>query len=145
MHTVENVTGRLVEVRVAAPLTLDEVKQFVREHQAAIARIPERYVGVVDLFHADVFPVDVAQSLIELMSGMASRVERTAFLVGESAVFAMQIERVIRNAANPNRRAFRDPGDLRKWLAEILTATEAARLGEFLSHSGSIGRKERHG
>ena len=71
--------------------------------------------------------------------------ERTAFLVGESAVFAMQIERVIRNAANPNRRAFRDPGDLRKWLAEILTATEAARLGEFLSHSGSIGRKESHG
>jgi hypothetical protein len=145
MHTVENVTGRLVEVRVAAPLSLDEVKQFVREHQAAIARIPERYIGVVDLFHADVFPVDVAQSLIELMSGMASRVERTAFLVGESAVFAMQIERLIRNAANPNRRAFRDPGDLRNWLTEILTPTEAARLGEFLSRSGSIGRKESHG
>ena len=138
MHTVENVTGRLVEVRVATPLTLDEVGRFVREHQAVIARIPERYIGVVDLFQADVFPVDVAQSLIQLMSGMAARVERTAFLVGESAVFALQIERVIRNAANPNRRAFRDPGDLKKWLGEILTPGELARLDEFLDRPGRL-------
>lgn len=136
MHTVENVAGRLVEVRVATPLTLEEVQQFVREHQTVAHRIPEKYVGVVDLLHADVFPADVAQRLIQLLSAMADRVERSAFLIGESAVLALQVERVIRNAANPNRRAFRDPQQLRQWLEEILTRTERNRLAEFLDHRG---------
>lgn len=139
MHTVENVTGRLVEVRVATPLTLAEVQQFVGEHQTAISRIPGRYVGAVDLLHADVLPADVAQRLIQLLSVMADRVERTAFLIGESAVFALQIERVIRNAANPNRKAFRDPLELSRWLGEILTPLESSRLDQFLDHQGELG------
>jgi hypothetical protein len=136
MHTVENVAGRLVEVRVATPLTMEEVQQFVREHQTVANRIPEKYIGVVDLLHADVFPADVAQRLIQLLSAMADRVERSAFLIGESAVLALQVERVIRNAANPNRKAFRDPQQLRQWLEEILTRTERSRLAEFLDHRG---------
>jgi hypothetical protein len=135
MHTVQNVTGKLVEVRVATPLTLEEVKQFVREHETVINRIPERYVGVVDLLQADVLPADVAQSLIQLLSVMAERVERTAFLIGESAVFSLQIERVLRNAANPNRKAFRDPAQLNQWLGESLTPTERTRLSQFLEAS----------
>lgn len=139
MHTVQNVTGKLVEVRVATPLTLEEVKQFVREHETVINRIPERYVGVVDLLHADVLPADVAQSLIQLLSVMADRVERTAFLIGESAVFSLQIERVLRNAANSNRKAFRDPVLLGQWLGESLTPTERTRLSQFLESRGVIG------
>lgn len=139
MHTVQNVTGRLVEVRVATPLTLEEIQQFIREHQTAISRIPERYVGVVDLLHADIFPADVTQRLIQLLSVMADRVERSAFLIGESAVLSLQIERVIRNAANPNRRAFRDPDQLSRWLGEILTPAEISRLDQFLDHRGKIG------
>jgi len=139
MHTVQNVTGRLVEVRVASPLTLEEVQQFIHAHQVAISRIPERYVGVVDLLHADTFPVEVAQSLIQLLSAVADRVERTAFLIGESAIFSLQIERVLRNAANPNRKAFRDPAQLARWLAEILTPTEQLRLEQFLERRGEIG------
>jgi hypothetical protein len=138
MHTVQNVTGRLVEVRVASPLTLEEVQQFVREHQEAVRHIPDRYVGVVDLLHARTFPAEVAESMIKLLSAMADRVERTAFLIGESAVFALQIERVLRAAANPNRKAFRDPGELVPWLAEVLTPDESARLSEFLNGSGAI-------
>ena len=29
MHKIQNIAGRLVEVRVTPPLTLDEIKQFV--------------------------------------------------------------------------------------------------------------------
>jgi hypothetical protein len=132
MHTVQNVAGRLVEVRVASPLTLEEVQQLVREHQATISRIPDRYVGVVDLLHARTFPAEVAESMVKLLSSVAGRVERTAFLIGESAVFALQIERVLRQAENPNRKAFRDPGELGRWLGEILTPEEHARLAQFL-------------
>lgn len=139
MHTVQNVTGKLVEVRVASPLTLEEIQQFVREHQTVINRIPERYVGVVDLLHADVFPADVAQRLIQMLSVVADRVERSAFLIGESALLALQVERVIRNAANPNRKAFRDPDELGRWLGEVLTPLERSRLVGFLAHRGEIG------
>ncbi|HBL28895.1 MAG TPA: hypothetical protein DD490_18835 [Acidobacteria bacterium] len=138
MHTVQNVTGRLVEVRVASPLTLEEVQKFTNELRLVISRIPERYIGVVDLLHADTFPVDVAQGLIQLLSAMSDRVERTAFLIGESAIFSLQIERVLRNAANPNRKAFRDPLPLGKWLEEILTQNEHTRLELFLERRGEI-------
>lgn len=132
MHKVDNVTGRLVEVRVAPPLTLEEVESFVDELRTTINRIPDRYVGVVDLHKADVFPVEVAQALIALLSRMADRVERTAFLIGESAVFALQIERVIRRSVNPNRKAFRDAASLEAWLGEVLTDRERERLAELL-------------
>ena len=132
MHKIQTIAGRLVEVRVTPPLTLEEIQQFVEEHKATVSRIPDRYVGVVDLRRADVFPAEVAAALIQLLSKMADRVERTAFLIGESAVFALQIERVIRNAANPNRKAFRDPEPLKEWLGEVLNASEHFRLDTFL-------------
>ena len=132
MHTVENFTGRLVEVRVEAPLTLEEIQRFIREHKAVISRIPGRYVGVVDLVRADVFQVDVAQALIQLLSASAPMVERTAFLIGEGAVFALQIERVLRNSNNPQRRSFREPEELKRWLGEVLTPLEQARLSKFV-------------
>jgi hypothetical protein len=139
MHTVQNVAGRLVEVRVATPLTLEEVQQFVDEHRAAISRIPERYVGVVDLHRADLFPTEVAQSLIQLLSTMADRVERSAFLIGESALFALQIERVIRNSENPNRKCFREPKPLADWLGQVLIDRERLRLDEFLEDAAPLG------
>lgn len=139
MHKVDNVTGRLVEVTVAPPLTLEEIAGFVDELRGTIQRIPGRYVGVVDLRQADVFPVEVAQALIELLSRMADRVERTAFLIGESAVFALQIERVIRKSVHPHRRAFRDAAELEAWLGEVLTDRESERLGEFLHPVGVAG------
>ena len=133
MHKIQNIVGRLVEVRVAPPLTVEEVKQFVDEHKATVSRIQDRYVGVVDLRRADIFGADVTDALIQLLSRMAERVERTAFLIGESAVFALQIERVIRNAANPNRRTFREPEPLKEWLGEVLNAGERFRLNRFLN------------
>jgi len=128
MHTVKNVVGRLVEVRVASPLSLAEVGTFRQELQATIRKIRDRYVGAVDLRHADVFPVEVAEGLIALLSGTASLVERTGFLIGESAVFSLQIERIIRNSANPNRKAFRQPEQLKTFLGEVLTPAERFRL-----------------
>lgn len=133
MHKIQNTAGRLVEVRVTPPLTLDEIKQFVQEHKATVSRIPDRYVGVVDLHRANVFPGEVADALIQLLSQMADRVERTAFLIGEGAVFALQIERVIRTAANPNRKSFREPGPLKEWLGEVLEPSERFRLNSFLT------------
>lgn len=139
MHKAQNLVGRLVEARFASPLDLDEVKQFVAEHRAIINRLARKYVGVVDLLQADVFPVPVAEGLIQLLSGVAPQLERTAFLIRDSALFAMQAERVIRNSNHPDRRVFRDPEALKEYLGEVLDAPEQARLAQFVDDA--IGRR----
>lgn len=139
MHKAQNVVGRLVEARFASPLDLDEVKQFVAEHRAIINRLARKYVGVVDLLQADVFPVPVAEGLIQLLSGVAPQLERTAFLIRDSALFALQVERVIRNSNHPDRRVFRDPEALKEYLGEVLDAPEQARLARFVDDA--IGRR----
>ena len=139
MHKARNVVGRLVEVRFASPLTLDEVRQFVGEHHAIIKKLARKYIGAVDLLQADVFPVPVAETLIQLLSGVAPQVERTAILIRDSAVFALQVERVLRNSNNPNRRVFREPEALQEWLGEVLDIQEQARLKQFVEDA--IGRR----
>ena len=133
MHKVEHHVGRLVEVKLASPLEIQEVQQFVKELTAIIASIPSKYVGVVDLLEAHVFPGAVADTLIQLLSTASPRVERTAMLIGESATFALQVERVIRTANNENRHVFRRPQELEAWLDEVLTLEERARLKHFLA------------
>ena len=64
--------------------------------------------------------------------GLDPRVERTAFLIGESAIFALQVERIIRSSNNPNRRAFREAAELLHWLEEVLTLGEQVQLEHFV-------------
>ncbi len=132
MHKAENHVGRLVEVKLASPLTIEEVQAFARELMGIMGRIQGKYVGVVDLLEAHVFPPAVTESLIQLLSGAAARVERTAFLINESAIFALQVERIIRSSNNDNRRAFRQSDELVTWLAEALTTEERVRLKTFM-------------
>jgi hypothetical protein len=132
MHNAEHHVGRLLEVKLASPVSAEEVQEFVRELMTIIARIPGKYVGVVDLLDAHLFPPPVTDTLIQLLSASSPRVERTAMLIGESATFALQVERVIRSANNENRRVFRRAEELEAWLAETLSAAERVRLRVFL-------------
>ena len=139
MHTAEHHAGRLVEVKLASPLEPEEVQQFVRELMGIIGRIPTKYVGVVDLLDAHVFSGPVTETLIQLLSTASPRVERTALLIGESATFALQVERVIRSANSENRRVFRRAEELEAWLGEVLTVEERVRLRQFV-HGVTTGK-----
>jgi len=135
MHKIENAVGRLIEVRLASPLSLEEVHQFAQDYKRTVSSVPGRYVGVVDITRAELFPAPVAEALIQLMSRAAEQVDRTAVLIGENATFSLQVERIIRNAASPHRRAFRGPVELREWLREVLGAEERVRLARFLNET----------
>lgn len=132
MHSVANHAGRLIEVRIASPLTMQEVQRLVGELRSAMHNLSGQSVGVVDLLGAHVFTPDVAEALIQLLSGNAPHVIRTALLIGESAIFALQVERGIRSSDPDKRRAFRSPGELMAWLGEVLTPGEKAALERFL-------------
>jgi hypothetical protein len=131
MYKVDNHVGRLVEVRLASPLDVSDVQRFVQDMTAVMEKVKGKYVGVVDMLDAYVFPANVADMLSKLLSGAATRVERTAMLIGSSAVFGLQVERVIRDANNPNRRVFRITRELTSWLNEVLTPAERARLERY--------------
>jgi hypothetical protein len=135
VYHVENSAGRLIEVKLASPLTVEEVQQFAQKHIAIMQKIPGKYIGVVNLLEAYVFPAAVAEVLAKLLSGAASHVERSALLIGESAVFGLQVERVIRDANNPNRRAFRHGNELVAWLSEVTTPAEQKELEKFIRES----------
>ena len=64
------------------------------------------------------------------MRGDNPRIERAGILVSTSAVFSLQLERMVREAGNPRRRAFRTAGELVTWLDEIATPDEKQRLKE---------------
>jgi hypothetical protein len=132
MYSVENHAGRLIEVKLASPLTLDEVQEFTRKHLAVMERIPGKYIGVVNLLGAHVFMPAVAEGLSKLLAAAASHVERSAYLIGESAIFSLQVERVIRESDSPNRRAFRNGRELVTWVSEILTPPEQTELERFI-------------
>ena len=141
MYRVENPAGRLIEVKLASPLVIEEVEQFTQKYVEVMRKIPVRYVGVVNLLEAYVFPKNVADGLMKLLSGAASHVERSALLIGESAVFGLQVERLIREANNPNRRAFRHGHELVAWLSEVLTAAEKKELERFI-HDATLVRSQ---
>ena len=140
MYTLECKVGRLFEIRVQPPLSLEELRSFHPQITRIYGRVPGHLIGVTDLRNARVFPPDVADRLMTIIRTEGPRVERNAFLVGESAVFSMQIARVTRAAGIPSRRAFLDVDEAITWLSEVLTPVEVRRLREFTA----VGEPQPH-
>ena len=84
---------------------------------------------------ATVFPQEVVLGYVQTMKNETNLV-RTGTILNKSPTFGMQIQRMIREADNPNRRAFRDPKELFDWLSEVLDPKERGRLRELLVARG---------
>jgi hypothetical protein len=132
MLTVENRVGRLVELRAESPLTYEELLPF-HDMLAKVAKpIGGQIVICTDFLGARVFPQNVTQRWTAIIRQESPIVDRNGVLVGEGAVFSMQIERIIREAGYPNRRAFLQPLLCAAWLGEILNPRERTRLDAFI-------------
>jgi hypothetical protein len=132
MLTIECNVGRLVELRIQSPLTLEELRLWPPQANRIFARVRGQIVACTDLRNARVFPPDVTKQLLTLLRGETPQVERAAILVGESAVFSMQIARMFREIGGTTRRVFPEPDAAIAWLSELLTAAEVTRLREFV-------------
>jgi hypothetical protein len=133
--SVDCKVGRLVEIRIWSPVTLAETDLWGAAHDAVIASVDGPYVCFVDLVDATVFPPDVVAGYVKTMKN-EERLVRTGTLLNESATFGMQIQRMIREANNPERRAFREPRELFDWLGEKLDRHERDRLRDLLRVRG---------
>jgi hypothetical protein len=131
--TIQNVKGRLVELRMEGEITQQEFAESAAEFGAVIERIPGPVVLFTDNRALKVLPQDVAVRLLEVMRNDNPKIERNGVLASRSAVLALQMERLFRNAGGATRRLFRDAPDLEQWLGEVLTLTERERLHRILA------------
>ncbi|HEY8207833.1 MAG TPA: hypothetical protein VIG99_10160 [Myxococcaceae bacterium] len=134
MYSVNVKVGRLLEIRLVAPVSIEDIEkgvarivEFLQKHH------PNKLVGVGDFSHATVFPPDVASKVLEQLKVDNPRLERSGILVSQSAFFSLQIEKLLAHAENISRRSFRDPTELKAYLAGLLTQEEQARVSQFFS------------
>lgn len=139
MYSVANKVGRLIEMAIAAPVTIDEASRAFIEARACVSAVTargERAIIVADLHDADVFAPDVADKFTLLMRAQNPYMDRSATLVSEGATSGLQFLRMIREAGNPARRVFKRRYELEVWLAEVLSPAEREHLHLFLDERG---------
>jgi hypothetical protein len=138
MYSIDNAVGCLVEIRIWSPVSVEEAIEWGRDHDRVVAGVREEYVCFVDLVDAAVFPQRAVDAYTAVMRD-ESRLCRTGVLLGDSPVHALQIERMLRETANPVRRAFHDVAGVLEWLDPVLGPMERSRLRNLLREHGRLG------
>jgi hypothetical protein len=131
MVGVEHRVGRLLTLRIATPVSMDELQPALLQFAGFAAKIEGKFIPVADCREASIFSPDVAERFSALMRNDNPRIERAAILVGVSAAFSLQLERMVRDARNPKRRAFRVVDELCAWMGEIMLPLETKSLRAF--------------
>ena len=145
MLNVVRHAGRLVEIRFSGSPTVADVLRFNEACRACIGttttETKQRAILCTDLRATMLFRPDVGDHLLDLMRGENRHVERNAFLGNGSALFSLQLERLVKQASGPGRRrVFAEPAALYGWIDGVLNEPERARLRAFLSDPGVVRR-----
>jgi serine/threonine-protein kinase len=131
--TAARIQGRLIELRTAPQVALADVDDLIRRLTPLFAEVEGRLVTCLDLRASPVLLPAVSDRMLELLRRGNPRIERSAFLLApDKATLALQVERMLRESNNPNRRAFRDQTALRNFLEPVLDRAERDRLASFL-------------
>jgi hypothetical protein len=78
----------------------------------------------------------VAEVMSSMLRGANPLIARSAILLAvEHAMFNLQTERLVREAGNPNRRTFRQPGEMLAWLGQVLAPAEHEAAQRFLGET----------
>jgi hypothetical protein len=130
---VQNVVGRLVEVRVRTLRNLEDVAALGGAMQRVVQPVKGAIVVCADYRDAGVLSQEVADAFLGILATYNARIERSGMLLStQHATFNLQIERIVREAAHPARRTFRVARELSAWLGEVLGPGERVRLSAFL-------------
>jgi hypothetical protein len=141
--TFENRVGRLVEITISGILTADEAQAFRTKMFLTLSGLPGRGVLCGDMRSCSMFSSEISEKMVTMLKQDSPKVERSAFLVSDSAL-SRQIERIVADAAReakaagrqaPPRQAFRDIAAAHAWLGEVLNDAERARLSEIFPAS----------
>jgi hypothetical protein len=134
MHLVANPVGRLVTFRIVAPVSDENGAQASLDLRGHIVANPAPVVVVSDLCSARTFAPETTQRFLALMKSDNPKIFRSALLLdADAATLAMQINRMLKEAGNPARRAFFAAHELVQWLEPDLSVEERVALRAFLA------------
>jgi hypothetical protein len=126
LNHVESHESRLIVVRIGA-CTVDEARVLAAQVGAAIKQAPGPVIASADFRPANIFAQEVIDVFLALLKSDNPKIDRSGHLVG-TAMLALQIERMVREANNPRRRVFRTVSDAVAYLGEALTIPQLAWL-----------------
>lgn len=135
-NTARLLVGRLLEVRADAgyrtAADVDAIFEAIGRELGKLA--PDaQHVTVVDWRHCPLMAPEAAEHMLRRIAGVNSNTLRSAALASEDSPLAvLQFVRLIRDADLPDRKLFKHGDELYRWLSEVLTAAERARLRRFL-------------
>jgi hypothetical protein len=133
MYSVENPAGRLVTFRITTPVDDGNATSAATDLRAVVQSIEGRVIICTDLTEARTFAPATAQRFVAVMKMDNPKLERSALLLGpDAATVLLQMERMVREAASPDRRTFRSAQELTEWLQPLLTTEEQSALSVFL-------------
>ena len=133
MISIEVKVGRLLEIRLMAPVTLQDIERGAERLGQIFRQHPGKLVGIGDFSRATVLAPEVADRMLEVLKADNPGLERSGILVSQSAIFSLQLERLIAHAANPQRRCFRDAFELKAFVGGVLNHEEHLRLAQFFA------------
>ena len=125
---VECRVGRLIEIRLEWLNEVGDVLKIEEALRQAFTQIGAAAIICADCRGIEVLSPAVSDALLETFKRDNPRLLRSALLLSPAnAVFNLQIERLLREASNPGRRAFRAAELLLTWLGEVLAPDELLR------------------
>lgn len=133
MFSVEIKVGRLAEVRLVVPISMQDIEGIRAGLSELFRQQTRRIVFVTDMTRATIFTAREAMRVVEIFKADNPRVEFSAFLLNHGVSFHQQIERLISQAESSARRCFHHPDELKTFLSTALTREEQDRLAQFLS------------
>ncbi|HEX7665565.1 MAG TPA: hypothetical protein VF407_13660 [Polyangiaceae bacterium] len=126
-------------MRASLPLVLSEVPGFGAIVRGLFENAPGKLVACLDARTYGVEPPEAANHFLETIKRDNPKLERSAFVVDPAQrIVALQLERMIREAGNPNRRLFTDLDEAKAFLAPVLELEERTRLDAFLASGGEV-------
>lgn len=125
-----------MEIRVAAGYrSMGDVDEMIMMMINRVDKLPAdvKYVIAADWRSVTVMPPETAARVRVMLSKANARVERSSILTAaDQSTANLQVQRLVREAENENRRHFVNAREQHAWLSEILTPEESRRLAQFL-------------
>jgi len=134
MFSVEMHVGRLIEIVMSSPLPLQEVEGLIRGVRMNVMAASEPVLICVRMEQLRVMLPEATEPLLGMLRRDNPKVVRSGYLLAQRyGSLAMQVDRIVREANNPNRRWFTQLDELRTFLDEVARPDESARLAAFLA------------
>ena len=137
--TCEIKVGRVIEARVQTLKTPADARAYSNALARVVTSFSKTGAKRGPVLCADHRPVviyapEVADELARLFSEMNAYLVRVGIIAARSnATLSMQLGRIVREANNPLRQIFYEPGELTDFLAHDLDRNETERVRAFLA------------